>query len=98
MIEFIILDEWVGLETVLLIHAHSFITNTSLPLQGYHHHCLPTPSVLSSPLPSLPLGSTGITIEGLADYVDNEPNTDSSDDPFRDEEWIVMFVYSLMHV
>ena len=28
----------------------------------------------------------GISIEGLENYVDNEPNTDSPEDPFIDEE------------
>ena len=30
------------------------------------------------PLPVYPFGGTSITIEGLEDYVVNEPNTDSS--------------------
>ena len=61
--EFIIADEWVGLESMLLAHAHSIIAITFLIFGWY-----------------------STSIEGLEDYKDNEPNTDSSEDPFNDEE------------
>ena len=38
LIEFITLNEWVVLETMLLAHAHSIITTASLPLRWYRYH------------------------------------------------------------
>ena len=35
---------------------------------------------------SIVFDGTGISIEGLEDYGDNEPYTDLSDDPFSDDE------------
>ena len=43
-------------------------------------------AILSSPLPPYLFGGTGIGSEGLEDYVDNGPNTDSSEEAFSDEE------------
>ena len=34
------LDEWVGLETMLLAHAYSIINTASVPLQWYGHRHL----------------------------------------------------------
>ena len=44
--------------------------------------------ILSSPLPSYPFGGVVITLEGVEDYVDNAPITDSLslEEPFNDEE------------
>ena len=51
--------------------------------------------ILSSPLPPCPFGVQVISIEGLEDYLDNEPNTDSSEDPFGDDEDDVTVYMSL---
>ena len=41
--------------------------------------------ILSSPLLPYPFAGTGISIEVLGDYMDEGPNTHSSEEPFSDE-------------